>query len=65
MDNVANPAKEFYSVAEVIARLGVGRTLVYELIASGELRSTKLGARRLVPAEALDAFVAKLKAEAA
>ncbi|HUO39589.1 MAG TPA: excisionase family DNA-binding protein, partial [Mycobacterium sp.] len=31
-----------------MARLGIGRTKLYELIDSGELRSVKIGSRRFV-----------------
>ncbi len=40
--------------------LGVGRTFVYaELLAKGRLESLKLGRRRLIPREALEAFIAR------
>lgn len=35
------------------ARLGIGRSLLYSLIASGQLRSLKVGRRRLVPSDAV------------
>jgi excisionase family DNA binding protein len=37
--------------------LGVGRTFVYTLLASGQIESLKLGRRRLVPEEALKRFI--------
>jgi excisionase family DNA binding protein len=48
------------SVQEAAGALGISRSLVYELLSSGALRSTKIGRRRLVPREALEAFVADL-----
>ena len=39
--------------------LGIGRSFVYQLIATGRLKSLKLNRRRLVPRAALDAFVAR------
>jgi excisionase family DNA binding protein len=42
------------------ARLDVGRTTVYALIASGELQSVKIGRSRRVPAAALEAYVERL-----
>ncbi len=39
--------------------LAIGRTFVYELLASGRIESIKLGRRRLIPREALDRFVAE------
>ena len=45
-----------FDVPEVIARLGVTRPTVYRFLQSGELRSFRLGSRRLVSAEALAEF---------
>jgi excisionase family DNA binding protein len=45
--------------------LGLGRTKVYELMRSGELRSVKLGGLRRIPVAALAEFVKRLEAEAA
>lgn len=39
---------------------GLGRTKVYELITSGELRTVKIGRRRFVPASAIDEYVSRL-----
>ena len=50
---------------EAAMRLGVGRTMVYELIRSGRLRSVKVGGARRIPAAALVDFVAELEREAA
>jgi excisionase family DNA binding protein len=46
-------------------RLDVGRTTVYELIASGQLDSVKIGRARRIPAEALVAYVERLRNQAA
>ncbi|SEP02792.1 helix-turn-helix domain-containing protein [Trujillonella endophytica] len=40
---------------------GLGRTKVYELISSGELRTVKIGRRRFVPASAVEEYVARLE----
>lgn len=45
------------SVEEAARALGVGRDLVYELMASGGLPKVKLGRRTLVPAQALADWV--------
>lgn len=50
---------------EAARRLGVGRTMVYELIRSGRLRSVKVGGARRITAAALVDFVAELEREAA
>ena len=36
---------------------GVGRTTMYGLVMSGQIRSLKIGSRRLVPLSAIDDFV--------
>lgn len=46
----------------VMAQLGVGRSTVFELIGSDQLRSVKIGRRRLVPQTAVDELVANLLA---
>lgn len=46
------------TVPEVAALLRVGRSQVYELMASGELRSLKIGRNRRIPVAALDEFIA-------
>lgn len=38
-----------HQVPQACARLGVGRTVLYELIKSGELKVIKFGTRTLVP----------------
>ncbi len=50
------------SVDAVIERLGIGRAMVFRLLASGELRSVKLGKRRLIPEQAIVDFIAALEA---
>jgi excisionase family DNA binding protein len=42
---------------------GLGRTKIYELIAAGELRTVKIGRRRLVPASAIAEYVARLESQ--
>jgi excisionase family DNA binding protein len=48
------------SVSQTAALLGIHRATVYDLLASGELRSTTLGRRRVIPRAAVEAFVAML-----
>lgn len=45
--------------------LGVSERTVDTLIRSGDLRSVKIGKRRLIPVQALDEFVADLERGAA
>jgi excisionase family DNA binding protein len=49
------------TVEEAARRLCIGRTLVYQLISSGELESVKVGRLRRVPAECLPEYVATLR----
>ena len=51
---------ELIAVPAVMARLGIGRTKLYELIDSGELRSVTIGSRRFVTDAALDDFITRL-----
>ena len=47
-------------IPEVMERLAVGQTKVYELMSSGELRSVKVGRSRRVASDELDRFIAGL-----
>jgi excisionase family DNA binding protein len=57
------PDRLMYGVNEAARLLSIPRTKVYAEIASGGLVSVKVGRTRLIPAEALAAFVARLIAE--
>ena len=58
------PERRAYNVPEVAQLLGgVTERYVWTLLSTGELESVKIGARRLVPTEALDAFLNRLRAE--
>ncbi len=47
-----------YSIAEAAHAAGIGRSTLYRAIGSGELRSLKIGKRRLIPVDALEAWLA-------
>lgn len=49
------------TVEEAARRLGLGRTLVYQLISSGDLESVTVGRLRRVPAECLAEYIAALR----
>ncbi|MGP4115208.1 excisionase family DNA-binding protein [Streptomyces sp. 4N509B] len=49
------------TVEEAARRLRIGRTTCYALIASGEIESVTVGRLRRVPADAVPAYVAKLR----
>lgn len=55
------PDRLLLTVDEAARRLGIGRTLVYQLISSGELGSVKVARLRRVPAECLPEYVATLR----
>jgi excisionase family DNA binding protein len=46
-----------YSIPEAVHAANIGRSTLYEAIANGELRSVKVGKRRLVPVDALKAWL--------
>lgn len=48
------------TVPEAMAALRLSRATVYDLIRSGELGSVKVGRCRRIPAQAVQAFVARL-----
>jgi excisionase family DNA binding protein len=49
------------TVEQAAKRLGIGRTTFYSLIGSGEIETITIGRLRRVPAEALPAYVARLR----
>ncbi|GAB1821079.1 helix-turn-helix domain-containing protein [Herbidospora daliensis] len=53
-----------YRVATAMDLLGLSRTVIYELIRSGRLRSVKEGRTRLVPASAIADYITLLEREA-
>lgn len=57
---------ELLTVPEVMARLKVGRSAVYDLLRTGQLTSITIGRARRIPAHALADFIhARLDQEAA
>jgi excisionase family DNA binding protein len=54
-----------YPIPDAQAQLGIGRSTVYELIASGALQTVKIGRRTLIAHDELARYVDKLKAGAA
>jgi excisionase family DNA binding protein len=49
--------KLLLDIPTAAARIGVGRTLFYELIGRGDILTVRVGRRVLVPSEALKDFV--------
>jgi excisionase family DNA binding protein len=52
-----------YSVDEAVRASGIGRTVMYELLRRGEIKSVKVGRHRIIPAEAIRAYFAALQSE--
>lgn len=59
------PEKALYRISEAMELLSISRSVLYEQIRSGRLRTVKQGRTRLVPASAIAAYVALLEREAA
>ena len=57
-------SRELYRVTEAMALLSLSRSVLYEELRSGRLRSVHVGRTRLVPAAAITEYVALLEREA-
>ena len=53
MTNTPSGGPLAYSINEASRATSLGRTRLYQLIASGELKAIKIGNRTLIPAHAL------------
>ena len=47
-----------WPVEEVMKRLSIGRSMAFERMANGQLRSVKVGRRRLVSEAAINEYIA-------
>lgn len=52
-----------YSAEEAAELLGIGRTFMFALLASGDISSLKIGKRRKIPRDALDDYIQRLRSE--
>ena len=50
------------TMEEAAECLGIGRTLMYALVMAGEIESVQIGRLRRVPVDALDGYIARLRA---
>ena len=58
--------RKLLTVAEAAQAMGIGRSLLYRLVMSGEIRSVVVGGRsRRIPVEAIDEFIARELADQA
>jgi excisionase family DNA binding protein len=62
-DNRTTPSWQLYRIPEAMQLLSLSRTVIYEQIRAGRLRSVKQGRARLIPAEAIADYVALLLSE--
>ncbi|WP_142047165.1 helix-turn-helix domain-containing protein [Pseudonocardia kunmingensis] len=60
----AGEKKELYRVSDAMEILSLGRSVIYELLRSGRLRSVREGRTRLIPASAIRDYVTLLEREA-
>jgi len=58
--NNDNSPKIFLSVDEAARCLGVGRTILYELMNAHEFRSVKIGGKRLIDFRSLQSYADSL-----
>lgn len=59
MDTTSTPL--LFRPEEAARLLGCGRSTVFELLASGQLASVRVGRLRRIPADALRSFIADLQ----
>lgn len=63
--NSAQQDKLAYRIADACAALGIGRTSLYELVKTGELKLIKIAGRTLVPRSELERLTRVDRSEAA
>ncbi|MFG1880264.1 helix-turn-helix domain-containing protein [Sphaerisporangium sp. NPDC049003] len=56
--------KRLYRVSDAMHLLSMSRTVIYEQIRTGRLRSVTQGRTRLIPASAISDYIALLEQEA-
>jgi len=57
---IASGGPRAFGVKEAAALIGVSRSMLYVLIKNGALRTIKLGGRRLIPRDEIEALLAGL-----
>ncbi|WFL78571.1 helix-turn-helix domain-containing protein [Altererythrobacter arenosus] len=58
MQQAPSPTKIGYSIKEACEASSLGRSTIYNHIAAGRLRATRIGGRTVIPAESLHALIA-------
>jgi excisionase family DNA binding protein len=55
-----NAPPRLLSIRQAAREFGVCRTVIYELLRDGKIKSVKIGRRRLISRDAIEAFIATL-----
>jgi len=63
-DLIGPPDVLLYKVVDVVHALNLSRSVVFDLLRTGRLRSVREGRARLIPASALCEYIALLEQEA-
>jgi excisionase family DNA binding protein len=63
--NVREIPRLLYTIEESAHALSIGRTRVFDLVRTNQLRSVKIGKSRRVPLDALQEYVRSIEDEAA
>jgi excisionase family DNA binding protein len=63
-DRLLTVDKQLYRVPEAMTILSLSRSVIYEQLRSGRLRSVTQGRARLIPASAIAEYIALLENEA-
>jgi excisionase family DNA binding protein len=58
---IADHTARLHTIEAVMERLCLGRSTIFALMGSGELRSCKVGRRRLIPESAIVEFIENLE----
>jgi excisionase family DNA binding protein len=64
MTAVLHAEAQLYRIPDAMRMLQLSRSVIYELIRSGRLRSVTEGRARRIPAAAIDEYIALLEADA-
>jgi excisionase family DNA binding protein len=62
-EGVVADDKLLLRIEEAAKRLGIGRSLMYRLVLSGQVQSVSLGRLRRVPTEVLREYIERLRVE--
>jgi excisionase family DNA binding protein len=57
--------RKLYTVNEAAQLTGLSRASIYNRLSAGDIRSVKVGSRRLFPDTAIDEFIERLEERAA